>query len=192
MIKPIVMAATLVLSLFTAATAVAQVEYGRRGDDRRHDNDNRYGNNRDQVRCESKNYNYSRCNVDWREARLIRQTSNNECRKGRSWGVDRRGLWVDRGCGGVFAEVGGHHQGNAGGPWQPGSNWDRDIRFTCQSEDYRYKMCQVDTGRGGEVRIERQISDTRCVQNRNWGYNRAGVWVNGGCAAIFTVERRWR
>ncbi len=198
MIKPIVMAATLVLSLFTAATAVAQVEYGRRADDRndhRNDNDNRNGNGREQVRCESRNLNYTRCNVDWRQARIVRQTTNNECRKGRSWGVDRRGLWVDRGCGAIFAEVGGRHQGNAGnagGAWRPGNNWDRDIRFTCESDGYNYKMCQVDTGQGGQVRIERQISDTRCVQNQNWGYNRAGVWVDGGCAAEFTVERRWR
>ncbi len=207
MIKPIVIAATLVLSLLTAATAVAQVEYGRRADDRRYDNDDRhddddndhrYGNNREQVRCESRGQNYTRCKVAWHDARLVRQTTNNECRKGRSWGLDLRGLWVDRGCGGVFEEVGGHDQGdagdhgNAGGPWRPGNDWDRDIRFTCQSQDYGYKMCQVDTGRGSEVRIERQISNTRCIQNRNWGYNRAGVWVNGGCAAIFSVERRWR
>lgn len=185
MIKHIAMAATLVLSLFTAASAIAQVEYGQRGDDRRYQTD------RDQVRCESRNFNYTRCNADWRNAQLVRQTSNHECRKGQTWGVDRRGLWVDRGCGGVFAEA-GRHNGNAGGPWRPGNDWDRDIRFTCQSEDYRYKMCQVDTGRGGQVRIERQVSETRCVQNRNWGYNRAGVWVNGGCAAIFSVERRWR
>ena len=188
MIKRIVIAATLLLSLFTAATAVAQVQYGGRGDDRRQDN-----NNRNEVRCESKNFNYSRCNVNWRDARIVRQTSNNECRKGRSWGVDRNGLWVDRGCGGVFAEVGGRPgYGNNNGAWQPGNDWNRDIRFTCQSQDYRYKLCQVDTGQGGQVRIERQVSDTRCVQNRNWGYNRSGVWVNGGCAAIFVVERRWR
>lgn len=193
MIKPLVIAASLMLSLFTVTSAVAQVSYSQRGDDRRHQNDDRYGNDRDQVRCESRGYNYTRCNANWRDARIVRQTSNNECRKGRSWGVDRQGLWVDRGCGGVFVEAGGRPgYGNNNGSWQPGNNWDRDIRFTCQSEDFRYKLCQVDTGRGGQVRIERQLSDTRCVQNRNWGYNRAGVWVNGGCAGIFTVERRWR
>lgn len=188
MFKPFAIFATLAAALFTMTSAMAQVEYGRRGDDRG------YGNDRDQVRCESRGYNYTRCNADWRDAYLVRQTSNNECRKGRTWGVDRRGLWVDRGCGGVFAEAGRRpgRPGHGGGAWQPGNNWDRDIRFTCQSEDYRYKMCQVDTGRGGQVRIERQISDTRCVYNRNWGYNRAGVWVNDGCAAIFVVERRWR
>ena len=192
MFKPLAfLAATLLLSLLTMASAFAQVEYGQRGDDRRY-NDDRYGQNQgQQIRCESRGYNFTRCNVNWRDAQIVRQTSNNECRKGRSWGIDRNGLWVDRGCGGVFVEAGGR-PGYGGGQWRPGNDWDRDIRFTCQSQDFRYKMCQVDTGQGGQVRIERQISDTRCVQNRNWGYNRAGVWVNDGCAAIFVVQRRWR
>lgn len=154
------------------------------------------GGRNDRVECTSSDYRYTRCGVDWRKADLIRQTSQAQCVEGRTWGVDRRGLWVDRGCGGVFVERGrggggGYNGGNDGG-WQPGDNWNQDIRFTCQSEDYRYRMCQVDTGRGGGVRIERQISDTACIQGRTWGYNRAGVWVSGGCAAVFRVERRWR
>ena len=179
MFKPLALAATVVLSLFTMASAFAQVEYGRRGDDRRQ-NDDRYNQNQgyqnqgEQIRCESRGYNFNRCNVRWRDARIVRQTSNTECRKGQSWGVDRNGLWVDRGCGGVFVEAGGrpgYGPGNNNGQWRPGNNWDRDIRFPCQSDSYNYKMCQVDTGQGGQVRIERQISDTSfhaCMRSKEF------------------------
>lgn len=147
----------------------------------------------DRIECTSNNYRFTRCGADWRSANLVRQLSQTRCVEGQTWGVDRRGLWVDRGCSGVFVERGrgGHAGGNQGG-WNPGPNWDQDIRLTCQSQDYRYRMCQVDTGRGGGVRIERQISDTACIQGRTWGFNRAGVWVSGGCAAVFRIDRRWR
>ena len=79
-----------------------------------------------------------------------------------------------------------------GAEWQPGPGWDRDIDVRCASGGYNYNMCQVDTGRGSRVFVARQISKTRCVEGRTWGWNRAGVWVDGGCEAIFTVERRWR
>jgi hypothetical protein len=76
--------------------------------------------------------------------------------------------------------------------WRPGADWNQAIRLRCASQGYQYNMCQVDTGRGSAVRIERQISKTRCVKGRTWGFNRAGIWVDGGCEAIFRVDRRWR
>lgn len=185
MIRSIVLTAGLALAGLMAATPAQAQQYDRSGSS-------------DQVRCESQGYNYRLCNVGWRDARIARQLSNTQCRKGANWGVDRRGLWVDGGCGAIFVEAGGRPGGGrpghgGGGDWRPGNDWDRDIRFTCESQDYRYKMCQVDTGRGGQVRIERQISTkARCVEGRTWGSNRAGVWVDQGCAAVFVVERRWR
>ncbi len=177
------------VAVFGAAIMMAPAHADpQRGSDR-HDNRN------DRVECTSNDYRFTRCGVDWRKADIVRQTSQSRCIEGRNWGVDRRGLWVDKGCGGVFVERGrggNHGGGNGNGGWNPGPNWNQDIRLTCQSQDYRYRMCQVDTGRGGGVRIERQISDTACIEGRTWGYNRAGIWVSGGCAAIFRVERRWR
>jgi hypothetical protein len=151
---------------------------------------------RDSVECRSSDYRYARCDVPWRDARLVRQTSSSQCVRGQTWGIDRRGLWVDRGCAGVFVEAGRGDGwgggGGGGGGWRPGPDWDRDIRFRCDSQGYGYRMCQVDVGRGGRVSIERQISSTRCEEGRNWGWNRAGVWVDQGCSAVFVVERRWR
>lgn len=151
------------------------------------------GYGRDSIECRSTDYRYNRCDTNWRDARLVRQLSGSRCVRGQTWGIDRRGnVWVDRGCAGVFVEARGGGGGGGGGGWNPGPGWDTDISFVCESRDFRYNMCQVDIGRGGAVRIVRQISGTRCVEGRTWGYNRAGVWVDGGCAAQFVVERRWR
>ena len=79
-----------------------------------------------------------------------------------------------------------------GGEWQPGPGWDRDIDVRCASGNFQYNMCQVDTGRGSRVYVSRQISKTSCIEGRTWGWNRAGVWVDGGCEAVFTIDRRWR
>ncbi len=151
------------------------------------------GGGRDRIDCASVDHRPARCRVPWRDAELVRQTSQSACVRGRTWGIERGAIWVDRGCSGVFAETGRrHHRGDKRGDWRPGPDWDRAIRLRCASQDYRYRMCRVDTGRGSDVRIDRQISDTRCVEGRTWGWNRAGIWVDGGCEAIFLVNRRWR
>ena len=154
---------------------------------------------RDSVQCESVNMRPATCPVPWREAVLVRQTSNSSCVEGRTWGMRRGAIWVDRGCSGVFAAAGGRpghrpgpdHRPGRGG-WAPGPDWDRDIRLRCGSPQFSYNLCQVDTGRGSRVYIKRQLSDTRCVEGRNWGWNRGGIWVDKGCSAEFIVERRWR
>ncbi|WP_291219662.1 DUF3011 domain-containing protein [Dokdonella sp.] len=154
------------------------------------------------VRCASHDYRYRMCQIDTgRGSRvyLTRQISNTRCIEGRNWGWNRAGVWVDGGCEGIFTVERrwsggpGRPPGHGGpGGWVPGPDWDNDISVRCGSRDYRYNLCQVDTGRGGRVYITRQISNTRCVEGRTWGWNRAGIWVDGGCEAIFTVERRWR
>ncbi|MEL1266238.1 DUF3011 domain-containing protein [Pseudoxanthomonas putridarboris] len=53
----------------------------------------------------------------------------------------------------------------------------------CESKDGRYRQCAIDT-RGG-VQLTRQLSSSRCVQGRSWGYDRGGIWVNHGCRAEF-------
>lgn len=166
--------------------------------------------NRDiDVRCASAGYGYNMCQVDTgrgSRVQLVNQISKTRCEEGRNWGFNRAGVWVDQGCEGVFRisrrwdgdDNGpgpggpGPGPGGGGGDWHPGAGWDQAIRVQCASEGYGYNLCQVDTGRGGDVRVERQISKTRCVEGRSWGWNRAGVWVDGGCEAIFRVNRRWR
>jgi len=138
------------------------------------------------VSCGSPQHRLARCPLpgNWRGVQLVRQTSDASCVQGRSWGYDRGSVWVNDGCAGIFAA------GNNGG-WQPGPGWNHDFTMSCGSPQYHRAFCQVDVGSRGRVRLQRQTSSTRCVEGRNWGWNRAGVWVDGGCSAQFLVTRRW-
>lgn len=120
------------------------------------------------IRCESLNRRYNTCPVDTRGGvRLERQLSSARCIEGQTWGVNDRGIWVDQGCRGVFLVTVG------------------PITMTCRSLNFKYQFCQVDT-RGG-VQLQRQLSNTRCVEGRTWGYDNRGIWVDKGCAGEFVI-----
>jgi len=56
------------------------------------------------LRCSSDDGQRTFCEADTgRGVRLVRQISGSPCEEGRTWGYDRRGIWVDRGCRGEFA-----------------------------------------------------------------------------------------
>jgi len=158
-------------------------------------------NQGDSVDCESRDMGKARCHVSWNDARLVRQLSDTACVRGQNWGIDQRGLWVDRGCAGRFVAADGRHHasdqaryqdsGHDHNGWQPGPGWDSRFNVACASQNFEYRFCAVDLGGAGRVTVARQVSDSTCVEGRNWGANRAGVWVNQGCAAEFTVDRRW-
>ncbi|HEY5804334.1 MAG TPA: DUF3011 domain-containing protein [Lysobacter sp.] len=57
----------------------------------------------------------------------------------------------------------------------------------CDSNDNRYRQCAADTRSG--ARLLRQYSKNACVEGRTWGYDRSGVWVDGGCRAEFVLAR---
>ena len=62
------------------------------------------------IKCESNDGNRHYCgDVDPRsQVTIQQQISGSPCEQGRSWGVDNRGLWVDRGCRAIFATGGGN------------------------------------------------------------------------------------
>lgn len=144
-----------------------------------------YGNQT--VSCGSQQYRFGRCQVPgyWRGARIVRQTSDSQCIEGRTWGFSEGSIWVDRGCGGVFAA--GYYNGG----WQPGPNWNQNFGMSCGSPQHRYNFCQVDVGARGQVVLQRQLSNSACIAGRTWGWNRAGIWVDRGCSGQFIVQRRW-
>lgn len=168
-----------------AAGSVAQAQpYGGYG--------NQYG---EAIECRSSGYNYQRCEIPgWRDARIVRQLSDSQCVRGRTWGFDPRGgfVWVDRGCAARFVAAGGGYGGGPGPGWQPGPEWNHRFLVTCESEGGGNRFCQVDVGGGGRVYLERQLSSTPCYEGQNWGWNRGGVWVSQGCRATFAIDRRWR
>ena len=59
------------------------------------------------VQCESREYQYQFCPIPQGATRvtLVEQRSRSACIEGRSWGWDRRGVWVSNGCDGVFDVV---------------------------------------------------------------------------------------
>ncbi|HVI57683.1 MAG TPA: DUF3011 domain-containing protein [Luteimonas sp.] len=133
------------------------------------------------FRCESDNNRTRHCDVDTRGGvRMNRQLSDSPCVQGRTWGYDNRGVWVSNGCRAEFiAGRGGYGPG-----YGSGGGYGRTIR--CESQDKRQRRCNVSVTRG--VDIVRQLSDTRCVQGQNWGWDRGGIWVSGGCRAEFSVR----
>ncbi|HEV2606541.1 MAG TPA: DUF3011 domain-containing protein [Xanthomonadaceae bacterium] len=129
-----------------------------------------YGAQGQVVVCKSSGYQQNYCDVDTRGGvTLTRRLSDSACVEGRTWGADRRGIWVTQGCQAEFTL--GDHYGGQG--------------IRCVSNDYRQNYCRIDS-RGG-VRLVRQISNSACIRGRSWGYDSSGVWVSNGCEADFAV-----
>ena len=134
------------------------------------------------IDCQSRDYQYSFCATPEgvANARLVQQRSRAPCVEGRSWGFDRRGIWVSNGCEGTFD----YQAFRPAGP-PPGSG----MRIvTCESRDYRQEFCPVEDV--GNVTLARQRSRAPCVFNQSWGYRGNGVWVSNGCEADFEVSFR--
>jgi hypothetical protein len=79
---------------------------------------------------------------------------------------------------------------------QSTGNWDRgDGRngnanastITCSSDNGQRVYCGADTS--GGVRLVRQLSGSPCDQ-RTWGFDSRGIWVDRGCRAEFDVSGR--
>ena len=60
----------------------------------------------------------------------------------------------------------------------------REIR--CESDSRRHEYCR--TYAYGRVRLERRLSKSPCREYDTWGTDGGGIWVDRGCAAVFTVR----
>lgn len=62
------------------------------------------GGGSEDIQCESRDSRPATCPTRFRpvDVVLTRQLSNARCEEGVSYGLDRRGVWVDRGCRGIF------------------------------------------------------------------------------------------
>jgi len=54
----------------------------------------------ERMRCASIDYKYTMCRTDRepRRVRIARRYSKRPCIEGRTWGYNRRGIWVNDGC----------------------------------------------------------------------------------------------
>lgn len=141
---------------------------------------------RRQVRCESEAHRHSYCRTYAQgRVRLERQLSKAPCREYDTWGADRDGggVWVREGCRAIFTVI----------PWDsrpiprgPGAGPVGVYRITCKSDRFRPKYCPMP--RWGWVRLEKRLSDAPCRQYDTWGTDGGGIWVDRGCAAVFSVR----
>jgi Protein of unknown function (DUF3011) len=130
------------------------------------------------IRCSSDNGQRNVCRADVRgTVRLTRQISGPPCIRDKTWGVQRDGIWVDRGCRADFAII----YSAPPAPVRPGAG--QTLR--CSSNSGNLQLCRVNT-RGG-VRLVKQISGTPCIQDKTWGVSREGIWVDRGCRADFLI-----
>ena len=203
--------AGLALALASVAGG-AQAAYGYQGG--YNDGRSGYDNYRDVVRCESRNGRTNYCRIDTRGGvRLVAQTSQTACIRGRTWGVSGNSLWVSRGCRGRFASSGhgDSRYGYGDDRYRDGRYVDQyddrydnrydnryDDRYDnpygygsgrvvrCESRDGRYNFCSSH-GNVGRAQLRRQFSDSSCRLNVSWGYRNDGIWVDRGCRAEFVL-----
>ena len=149
------------------------------------------------IRCRSDDYQYNHCPTrEHGPIRLTQQISKSACVEGRTWGYDRRGVWVDQGCDAKFRVAARRRDRD--------NRDNRDNRrgesLVCRSDGFAYNHCRANAvGKGSQVRLAKQISKTRCIQNKTWGTDERGIWVDQGCEAEFEIiarrsrdERRFR
>ena len=149
----------------------------------------------DGVYCASNDNRFARCQVPWRDAELMQQSSKTRCIRDQTWGFDRNGIWVDRGCRGQFAPArGGWPPYGGPGPQRPpgwGGRPPQQVQVRCESHGGNYQRCPVELRRDDSVRMANQRSSADCREGRSWGWLRDGIWVDRGCRADFVVERRY-
>ncbi len=145
------------------------------------------------VYCESVDNRRNECRINTRGGvRLINQVSRAACVQGRTWGHTDRSIWVGGGCRGEFEvnlarpDIPPPRPIPAPAPRPDGRGEDID-RITCGSDGIRREYCGF---RNRGVRLVEQLSRAPCVEDRTWGHDRQGVWVERGCRAVFDVRDR--
>ncbi len=82
------------------------------------------------VTCESRSNDRMYCTSDVRGGvRMIRQLSRTACITGRTWGTDRRGLWVAYGCRAEFRVGDGYGSGGGSSVWDRARDRNGDGRY---------------------------------------------------------------
>jgi hypothetical protein len=148
--------------------------------------------------CASNDFKRHYCNVDTRYGvTLVKQNSGSPCVQGQTWGYDRQGTWVDRGCRGSFVLGAGYRPpppppGNGyypppGNGYPPPGPPPPGTIVSCSSNNMGRNFCNAYTSRG--VRLVKQRSGSACILGETWGYNNKGIWVDRGCRADFLLGR---
>lgn len=129
------------------------------------------------VTCESRDYDRTYCGADTRGGvRLVRQLSEARCESGRTWGADRRGIWVARGCRAQFT-LGGYDRDDRYGRDNRDDRYDRDDRRGRDNRSVRARAQQAERICRSAVG-ERYLDVRRADVDASYrGMDRAGNYV---------------
>jgi hypothetical protein len=107
---------------------------------------------------------------------LEASTGSAACLFGETWGFAEGGLWVDRGCSGVFRADTLKTSGAFGAP---------PVAMACAAGEGEESFCAA----GGtlSVAILADASGGRCIEDVTWRPTAHGVWVSDGCAGLFQI-----
>jgi hypothetical protein len=194
------MRSAIALFLLVAASASSALAQGR------HDQPN------PSFQCASTNNDYVECRKPYRgPVELTQKYSQAGCAHGSSWGQSDDYVWVDRGCRALFTmfyppaasgrppssnrprppDYGSQRPPHYGdqrppGHGRPPHDDGRRRQIECESRRNRYQACDWPR-EWRRPRLERQLSNSSCVEGRSWGYSRRDglIWVDHGCRAIF-------
>jgi Protein of unknown function (DUF3011) len=134
---------------------------------------------RQKITCSSNDNGRNWCEIGAnRDVQLVHQISGAACVRGRTWDVDQRGIWVDRGCRADFS-IGPV----VGTPRTPPPQF-----VTCSSTNGGRNWCDI--GNRRDVQLNRQISrgNAPCNRGTTWGVDQRGLWVDRGCSAQFRIQ----
>ena len=131
-----------------------------------------------QIVCESWQFRPQQCPADTRGGVRLLQQTGGICTQGQTWGFSPAGIWVTNGCRAIFAVIGG---GRPGGGFPPAPAQGRLI--VCESWQFQPNRCATDVFRRPRIEV---IAGT-CIEGQTWGWDRGGIWVNGGCRARFLL-----
>jgi Protein of unknown function (DUF3011)/Peptidase inhibitor family I36 len=156
------------------------------------------------VKCESNNGGRNYCgSYAANQVTMSNQISGSPCIRGNTWGVDNRGLWVDKGCRAYFViNRGGGYPGGGypppppppggggwnhprpgGDPWPPsgnwnGGNWGRGGACFYKDSNFRGDYICL---RRGESRPALSMNDSI-----------SSIRVFGGARALFYIDSNFR
>jgi len=138
--------------------------------------------------CSSKKFRRAHCEVQG-QVRLVLQLSNSPCAEGQTWGYERGGIWVDKGCSAKFAVVntetnrppvgGGGDQATGNVAlcqkmvrWETGKEYGNNTKIIFHSGQ-TYGISRREEGVRGDATVragrERKRIDYECVINLSQG-----------------------
>jgi len=148
------------------------------------------------IRCQSKRDRDNYCTADTSGGVVLRKTlSSSPCVEGDSWGYDKTGIWVRKGCRADFDVPRAYSSGRGWSSQRGYGRYYRDgnpaqaggaERVVCEAKGKDRVVCPVDGLRDVDLVYER--SRERCRFNVSWGYDDKVIWVDQGCRAEFLVN----